>query len=132
MEAGKSSPMRTQGTGPSPTVKEKVNPRRLTRGSQEPTVVITTEAGSWCFRKNKVPSIPMKREQKPVENISKDRLPTMFSIIVPRVVPYNVHLSSFIKILIFTQNLYQANQNCSLELVEADVCLLEYQYCKEN
>ena len=45
-ETGKISPMRTQGTGPRPRVKEKVKPRREASGSQEPTVVMMTELGS--------------------------------------------------------------------------------------
>ena len=78
---------RTQGTGPRPSVKEKVKPRREARGSQAPELVTITELGSCVFRKKIVPNIPMNREHSPVESIRRGRLPAMLRMTVPTVVP---------------------------------------------
>ena len=81
------NPTRTQGIGPSPSVKEKVKPSSEARGSQEPALVTITEFGSCVFRKKIVPNIPMNREHSPVESIRRGRLPVMFRMTVPTVVP---------------------------------------------
>ena len=78
---------RTQGTGPRPSVKEKVKPRSEARGSQEPELVTISEFGSCVLRKKIVPNIPMNREHSPVESIRRGRLPAMLRITVPTVVP---------------------------------------------
>ena len=43
--------------------------------------------GSCSLRKKMVPSIPMKSEQRPVETISRGRLPATFRRRVARLVP---------------------------------------------
>ena len=85
--AGNSSPTRTQGTGPRPSVNEKVKPIRQTSGSQDPAEVTITDSGSCSFKKKTVPNKPMKREHNPDERSRRGRLPDMFSTRVPRNVP---------------------------------------------
>ena len=45
------------------------------------------DCGSCSLRKKMVPSIPMKSEQRPVETISRGRLPATFRRRVARLVP---------------------------------------------
>ena len=100
--AGNSSPRKTHGTGPRPTVKTKVKERRQATGSQAPAACsklcitmflitlgtcIITDSGSCFFRKKTVPSNPIQREHRPVEAISKDLLPAMLTTTLPRVAP---------------------------------------------
>ena len=100
--AGKSSPKKTQGTGPRPTVKTNVKTSRHAIGSQDPAAWnveiyswsifsevtwMMTDSGSCVLRKKTVPNKPMQREHSPVEAINNDLLPAMLTTTHPIVAP---------------------------------------------